>query len=147
MSLSVSTKLTQSQSNMINITKLSGSIRLLMEDGKSYEEAVAETLENEGWEMVETEHSLEFHNYKTKQVAAATAHGNIYVPTTQDPFMVNAFRVVSNGHLYYSVEPNEWTSVYDSRNGNRLLKNIVYREKRTIKRNKRKGRLNYSSTQ
>ena len=52
MSLSVSTKLTQSQSNMINSTKLSGSIRLLMEDGKSYEEAVAETLENEGWEMV-----------------------------------------------------------------------------------------------
>jgi hypothetical protein len=147
MSLSASTKLTQGQSSMINNTKLSGSIRLLMEDGKSYEEAIAETLENEGWEMIETESSLEFYNNKTKQVAAATPYGNIYVPTTQDPFMVNAFRVVQHGHMYYSVEPNEWSSVYDSRNGNRLLKNIVYREKRNMKRNKKKNGLNYSSYQ
>ena len=125
MSLSASTKLTQGQSSMINSTKLSGSIRQLMEDGKSYEEAIAETLENEGWEMIETEDSLEFHNYKTKQTATATPYGNIYVPTTKDPFMVNAFRLVQNSHLYYSVEPNEWSSVYDSRMGNRLLKKEI----------------------
>ena len=145
MTLSVlSTKVSQQQLNMVDSYKFSFNIERLMGDGKSYQEAIDETLENEGWVLQESPFTSTFYNTKTKQYANVTQHCDMFVPTTNDPYVVNAFRVVCDNHLYYSVEPNEWTSVYDSRRGQKFLKNAAYREMRMQKRNRRKHSLNYN---
>lgn len=137
----LSTKVSQQQLNMVDSYKFSFNIERLMNDGKSYQEAIAETLENEGWVLQDS--PLTFYNTKTKQYANVTPYCDMFVPTTNDPYIVNAFRVVYD-NLYYSVEPNEWTSVYDSRKGRKFLKNAAYREMRVHKRNRRKHSLNYN---
>ena len=123
---------------------LSGGITQNMEDGYSYNDPVQEILENEGWELQKGTFGFKFYNKNTNQYASVNRHKGILVPTTTDNLCINAFRVVTNG-TYFTVEPNEWTSTYDSRRGRRQMKKQLWKDK--IEKKKQKGSLNVSRAQ
>ena len=131
------------QLNQVDSYRLSGGIKQYMEDGHSYNDAVQEVLVSEGWELHENDGRFTFYNKNTNQYANVNRHNGMMVPTTTDNLCMNAFRVVSNG-LYYSIEPNEWTSTYDSRRGRRVMKKQLWQDK--MDRKRQKGSLNVSRT-
>ena len=120
---------------------LSGGITQYMEDGYSYNDAVQEILKTEGWELKEGSYGFKFYNKITNQYASVNRHNGMFVPTTTDNLCINAFRVVTNGG-YFRVEPNEWTSTYDSRRGRRQMKKQLWHDK--MDRKRQKGSLNVS---
>lgn len=133
------------QLNMVDNNVLSSGIKQYMEDGYDYNQAVMEILKREGWELQGTEGNgdLRFYNVVSDKFANATRHNDMYVPTTTDNLCINAFRVVNNG-IHSTVEPNEWTSTYDSRRGKRAMKKQLWRDK--MDRKRQKGSLNVSRT-
>ena len=104
-----------------------------MEDGHSYNDAVQEVLVSEGWELHDNDGRFTFYNKNTTNINV-NRHNGMMVPTTTDNLCMNAFRVVSNG-IHFSVEPNEWTSTYDSRRGVTMKKQL-WQDKMDRKRQK-----------
>ena len=131
------------QLSQVDSYRLSGGIKQYMEDGHSYNDAVKEVLVSEGWELHENDGHFTFYNKNTNQYANVNRHNGMMVPTTTDNLCMNAFRVVSNG-IHFSVEPNEWTSTYDSRRGKRAMKKQLWQDK--MDRKRQKGSLNVSRT-
>ena len=131
------------QLSQVDSYRLSGGIKQYMEDGHSYNDAVQEVLVSEGWELHENDGRFRFYNKNTNQYANVNRHNGMMVPTTTDNLCMNAFRVVSNG-IHFSVEPNEWTSTYDSRRGRRAMKKQLWQDK--MDRKRQKGSLNISRT-